>query len=364
MRTFLRVLMLGATLATGASAAEAPQYLAKNADWYRSDEGKHVIANIVSWQNHNGGWFKGYDAAEPRPAVLPEPKSPIDPLIPENDRPSVWHLTSTIDNKATYSEIRLLARAYTATNDESAHQAFDRGLAYLLAAQYPNGGWPQRYPLQDNYGRRITFNDGAMVGVMEVLRDVAAGKRDFAFVSQADRKKASEAFQRGVDCVLHCQIQVNGHLTAWCQQHDEKTLVPAGGRAFELPGIAADESAGIVLMLMSLEHPSPEVKASIRSAVQWFEASKVDGKRLLKKDDPARPGKFDAQIVDDRSAPTAWYRYYDIETNRPFFAGRDGVKRWSLTEVEPERRAGYAWLRPWGVKVLERYPAWDAANRD
>jgi PelA/Pel-15E family pectate lyase len=66
--------------------------------------------------------------------------------------------------------------------------------------------------------------------------------------------------------------------------------------------------------------------------------------------------------VDDPSAEPLWARYYDIETNRPFFCGRDGVKKWSLAEIEPERRSGYAWLRPWGAKVMKEYGKWSAKH--
>ena len=56
---------------------------------------------------------------------------------------------------------------------EAWNNAFRRGLDYLLKAQYPNGGWPQFYPLRNGYWSHITYNDDAMAGVLELLRDVA-----------------------------------------------------------------------------------------------------------------------------------------------------------------------------------------------
>ena len=49
---------------------------------------------------------------------------------------------ATIDNGATYTQLRFLARAYSATQDDRVRDAFNKGLDYLLAAQYDNGGWP------------------------------------------------------------------------------------------------------------------------------------------------------------------------------------------------------------------------------
>jgi PelA/Pel-15E family pectate lyase len=66
----------------------------------------------------------------------------------------------------------------------------------------------------------------------------------------------------------------------------------------------------------------------------------------------------DKKIVRDDSAPPLWARFYEIETDRPIFAGRDGVKKYDLAEIEAERRNGYAWYGNWGTAVAERYAAW------
>ena len=55
-------------------------------------------------------------------------------------------------------------------------EAFERGFDYLLLAQYPNGGWPQFFPLIAGYYTHITYNDDAMAGVLGVLRDAHLAK--------------------------------------------------------------------------------------------------------------------------------------------------------------------------------------------
>src|SRR3712207_3177707 len=90
--------------------------------------------------------------------------------------------SATIDNRATFTQLEYLARVYAAQKQERHREAFLRGLDYLLAAQYENGGWPQYYPLRKGYYARITYNDNAMVGVLELLRDVARRGADYAFV--------------------------------------------------------------------------------------------------------------------------------------------------------------------------------------
>jgi pectinesterase len=343
----LLVMLVACPAATTAARLDVSSLTDKPDAWFTSPEGKRILDNVLSWQNPVGGWWKAYDANTPRPA---EP-------IPDN---SGWHSTSTFDNRATYSELRLLARAFRVTQDARYRDAFLRGMKFVFDAQYPNGGWPQRFPLEDNYGRHITFNDGAMTEVMQLLKDIADERPDFAWCEPDLRGRARAAFERGVKCIVDAQIKVNGRLTAWCQQHDERTLAPTGARKYELPSIAGAESAGILHVLMEVEQPSDEVRRSIRAGAAWFESAKITGKRFVRKRDPSLPKGRDRVIVDDPAAEPMWARFYDIDTNRPFFCGRDGVKKWTLAEVEPERRNGYAWYGGWGAEVAKEYAKWAA----
>jgi len=112
------------------------------------------------------------------------------------------------------------------------------------------------------------------------------------------------------------------------------------------------------MLLMSIDHPNADVKRAIHSAIAWLDHSKITGKKVVREPNDKAPKGYDQVVVDDPSAPPIWARFYEIDTNRPFFCGRDGVKKYSLAEIELERRSGYAWLRPFGEKVLKEYPKW------
>jgi PelA/Pel-15E family pectate lyase len=346
-----RVVAVLLLICTRVTAEEVGKIGERPDAWFDDGQGRRVIDNIITWQKSNGGWWKAYDASRPNPAGARAGEDSRGPAT----KPSKPGDVSTFDNKATYTELRLLARAFRVTQEPRYREAFERGLKFVFDSQYPNGGWPQRFPLQDNYGRHITFNDNAMAGVMALLKDVADAKADFAWLSDDVRQRARQSFDRGVQCILDCQIKVDGTLTGWCQQHDAKTLAPAAARSYELPSISGGESTEIVMLLMQLDDPGPRVRQSVRAAVAWLERSKITGKRLAKQSN-------DLVLVDDPAAEPLWARFYDIETNRPFFCGRDGVKKWSLAEIERERRTGYAWMRPWGAKVLTAYPTWAAKH--
>ena len=92
-----------------------------------------------------------------------------------------------------------------------------------------------------------------MIGVMKLLRDVAAAKPNYAFVDDARRAKAANAVEKGIECILKTQVIVNGRRTVWCAQHDEVTLAPAPARKFEVVSLSGGESVGIVRFLMSIK---------------------------------------------------------------------------------------------------------------
>ncbi|MCX5684268.1 MAG: pectate lyase, partial [Planctomycetota bacterium] len=240
-------------------------------------------------------------------------------------------------------------------------EAVLRGLDYLLKAQYENGGWPQFYPNASGYHTHITFNDDAMIGVMRFLRDLAKKDGPCAFVDADRRAKAEKAVAKGIECILRCQVVVDGKRTVWCAQHDEATLKPAPARAYEKISLSGAESVGIVRFLMGVEKPGPEVIEAVQSAVAWFDAARITGIRQAAKPDPSLPGGQDKVIEKDPSAPPLWARFYEIGTNRPIFCGRDGVIKYSLAEIEHERRTGYAWYGGTPADLLAKdYPAWQA----
>src|SRR5262245_36008401 len=321
---------------TGRAAAGPAAYLSKPDAWFASDEGKRVAANILAHQSELGGWPKNTDTTAPF----------------KGDRKDI---KPTFDNGATTDELRLLARAYAATGDKAYRAAFEKGLDYLLKAQYPSGGWPQFYPPPEKtYHRHITFNDNAMVRVMTLLREVADDDR-YALAGPVRRKAAHEAFDRGVACILKCQVKVEGKLTVWCAQHDEKDYSPRLGRSYELPSLSGSESVGVVRLLMSIDRPSPEIVHAVEGAVAWFDKVKITGVKVVVQNDPT--GR-DRVVVADAKAPPLWARFYEIGTDKPMFADRDGVKKYALAEIGRERRNGYAWYGTGAAQVLDTdYPA-------
>lgn len=271
------------------------------------------------------------------------------------------HRDATIDNGATTTPLEFLARVVTATGDAEACAAFVRGLDYVLAAQYPNGGWPQYFPLRKGYYTHITYNDDATANVLALLRAVAAGRAPCAFVDAERRARAAAAVDRAIDCILRTQVRQDGKLTAWCAQHDEVTLAPAWARNFEPPTLSGAESVGLVRALMAVEKPTPEIIAAIEGAVAWFRSVEIRGVKV--EDSTGADGKPERLAVSDPAAGPLWARFYELGTNRPVFTGRDRVIRYDYNAIERERRTGYGYYGTWPANLLEKdYPRWRKKN--
>ena len=243
--------------------------------------------------------------------------------------------------------------AATAPQASARYRAsFLRGLDYIFAAQYPNGGWPQVWPLQGGYHDAITYNDNAMINILTLLRDVAGGTNGFAFVPGRTRALATASIKRGIDCILATQIVENGRRTVWCQQHDPLTLQPASARNYEMPSLAAGESAGVVMFLMELRNPSPQVVAAAHAAVAWFEKTKITDVAFR------RDGENGRRLVAAPGSGPLWARYYEIGTDRPIFGDRDKTIHDDVNEISLERRNGYSWYGDSARKALDQYARW------
>jgi PelA/Pel-15E family pectate lyase len=278
------------------------------------------MQTILDNQQADGGWMKYY-----------------------NETSGDW-AKSTIDNKATYTEIRRLASEYTKTKDIRYSAACIKGINFLLNMQYANGGWPQIYKGTD-YHKHITYNDDAMINVMILLDEVSKKQGSFSFVDNTLAAKCATSVSKGVDCILNTQIVASGKLTAWGQQHDSVTLKPAAARAYELPSLCAKESVTIVKFLKT-RPTNTKIAAAITAAETWFKTVKITGIKVVSENG-------DVVVKSDSSASPIWARFYEIGTNKPIFVGRDGVKKYKLSEIEKERRTGYSWYGTWPSSLVK-----------
>ncbi|MGB6544374.1 MAG: pectate lyase [Candidatus Acidiferrales bacterium] len=347
----------------------------QSADYYASAYAIRIATNVVSFQIADGGWSKNIDmTSNPR---VPGGRYDTDnlnryPDPTDFDKPvdDTWHYLATLDNDATTTQIIFLAHVTTAllaANRAADAQPFRasvaRGVQYLLASQYPNGGWPQVWPLEGGYHDAITINDDAMLHAIEVLHSAADPAGDYNYLPPALRRRAAAAADHGMKCLLSLQIQENGARTAWAQQYDALTLAPTSARNYEMASIASGESSTIVQYLMSLPQPTPAEVAAVHAAAAWFTKTEIFGFRYGSGDFRADRANSDGRkLVAVAAAGPIWSRYYQIGTDKPIFGDRDKTIHDDVNEISRERRNGYSWYNADGIALLATYKTWAATH--
>lgn len=315
-------------------------------EWYGSEESIRIAGNVLLYQRDAGGWPK--NTAMHLPLTDAE-KAKINDDKGLND--------AIFDNSATTTEMKFLARMYNKTNNQAYKDSYNRGLKFILDAQYKNGGWPMFWPLRQGYYTHITFNDNAIVNILELLGEIKNGDQLFASITTRENlSRIKKAYKKGIQIILKTQIMVDGKPTVWCAQHDEYTLLPAQARSYELPSFSGGESVGIILFLMDLPDPSPAIIQSVEGAVDWLDSHRIKNTRwdfFVNAE-----GKRDRRIVQDPNAGDMWARFYDLETQEPYVCDRDGIKKKTLEEIGYERRTGYSWYTDAPQEVFDRYTEW------
>ena len=326
----------------------------------KTAEAARIAQNVMDWQLDSGGWPKNV---------------PMHDRLSAKERRAVLAMKGerklgTIDNAATFTELKFLARMYKATEGRQGTEkylaAVKKGIEFLVGMQYPNGGWPQCDPAKVGYWHQITYNDGAMVNAMNTMRDVYEGRAPFDIPLPDElRAKCRRAFDRGIDCILRTQIRQDGKLALWCQQHDRDTLAPCVGRSFELPAVCTYESADIVALLMDVDatlypaETAARIRESIEGAVAWYKAHAIRGYRVedgFRREDGIVTSRL-VRVPEAESNPL-WCRYYTLEDNRPFTGRRDGTMNFDFSELERGENMSYKWFSDVGTRVEKMHAKW------
>ncbi|MET0267479.1 MAG: pectate lyase [Duganella sp.] len=329
--------------------------LKQPAAWYGTAEALHVADNIVSYQTPAGGWGKNVNRSGP---VRQRGELYVHS---ETGSSKSWSFVGTIDNDATITELRFLARVIAsgkagAGDQQRYERSFALGLNYLFNAQYPNGGFPQVYPLAGGYHDAITFNDNALANTVELLDDVARRDDDYAFVAPQQAARAAAARDRAENVIMATQIRLQGVLTAWCQQHDALTLAPVGARNFEPVALTSFESARLLAVLMRDPAPTPAVVTAVSAGAAWLQRTAIYDKEWTR-------GKDGASLMSKPGAGPLWARMYDLDSMQPIFGDRDRTIHTDVNELSPERRAGYAWYVNSPASTLQKYARWSTRHK-
>jgi len=247
--------------------------------------------------------------------------------------------TTTLDDDNTQSALRFLMDLDQTLEFKDAviHEAVQFGLNAVLAAQYPNGAWPQRFtappdPAQfpvkkasypetwsrtwpkEDYKSYYTLNDNTIADTIDTMLMAAKVYGEARFQAAAEK---------GGDFLLLAQMPEPQ--PAWAQQYDAQ-MHPAWARKFEPPAVTGGESQGAMRILMRLYQETGHKKylEPIPVALAYLERSRLSDGRLA--------------------------RFYELQTNKPLYFTKD----YRLTYDDSDMPTHYAFKITAGLDSLKR----------
>ncbi len=279
---------------------------------------KEAAKALLHGQLQSGGWTNAVDF---------DPRGSQAALYRNGRGKPKGRNFSTLDDGITQGALRFLLRLEKTAPEAvpGLREAIDTVLDALLAAQFPNGGFPQgwqgpgekrpvvkaRYPDYDwrtenrikNYWDHYTLNDGVCSQVAATLEAAVRLRGDL---------RCREALVRLGDFLLLAQMPEPQ--PAWAQQYDPQ-MRPIWARKFEPPAIAGRESEDAMLTLIHIAKLTREGRfvATIPAAREWMRRSLLSDGKLA--------------------------RYYELETNKPLYM-TDGYE---LTHDDRKLPKHYGW---------------------
>ncbi|UQA63540.1 pectate lyase [Polyangium aurulentum] len=226
-----------------------------------------------------------------------------------------YYGNATFDDAGTAVASQFLLRMYLEKKDEKFRGPLDKAISFVTTAQYPEGGWPQRFPLMgDNYTAYVTFND-----------DVAGENIKFLIMCMLSLGKTEllDNIQRAMDNFVALQQPMPQ--PAWGLQYlDGK---PVGARTYEPDAFTTHTTATNLNQLMNFYTLTGDSKylARVPEAIDWLDTLWLP---------------MDLQQAWDRTHPT----FVEIGTNDALFVHRSGsnvVNGKYYADKNPEKAIGH-----------------------
>ena len=314
----------------------------RTGDSYYLDAARETAHILADAQLASGGWFYNY-YLDPKPDQRFWHRSDL-----ENARfeARVRRNTTVFDDDVSQSALRMLMRFDRAAEfkDDPVHRAAAYALSHFIQAQYPSGGWPQRYSrpfdaadwpvkrahypdtwsrvhLKADYASFYTLNDSTIPDLIRTMLLAYEVYQDEVYLSSA---------RKGGDFLILAQMP--DPQPGWAQQYDAD-MAPAWARRFEPPAIVTGESMAAARALMSLyiETGESKYREPIPAFLDWLERSKLpDGQHA---------------------------RFYELKGNRPNYFNR----KYELVYTDDDLPTHYGFKGKLNVEGLRA--AWASLER-
>lgn len=235
------------------------------------------VASALIWGQHpSGGWNYMIDFGGDR--SLKRWYATIGRNAWRLEEFQHYYGNATFDDQTTTDAATFLLRLYVEKLDPRYKPALDKVIQFVLDSQYPIGGWPQRYPLSEEFSKSgrpdytsyLTFND-----------QVAAENIDFLALCYrvlGDERLLGPII-RGMNFFL--LTQQGPEQPGWALQYTP-ALKPAAARTYEPLALATHTTASNIRHLISFYRLTGETKflARVPEAIDWLESLQLPGELI------------------------------------------------------------------------------------
>ncbi len=220
---------------------------------------------------------------------------------------------ATFDDGGTYEATLFLLRMVEARGEAPYRKGLERALDFVLDSQYPNGGWPQRYPLVSEgplaYSSDITFNDDVALGNIRLL---------LMAYRLLGEQRLLDAALRGMDAVL--LLQLPAPQPGWALQYT-LDLKPGQGRSYEPAAVSAAATRGNVRALMAFYRLTGQARfiQRVPEAIRWLESLALPPAEV-------RDGRTHPRVVEQGTDKTLYIyrRGSNVENGEYYFSYEPG----------------------------------------
>ncbi len=224
-----------------------------------------------------------------------------------------YYGNSTYDDDVTSDAARFLLRIYLKKLDAKYKPPLDKAINFILKSQYPNGGWPQRFPLQHDFNKAghpdyssfYTFND-------DVIWE------NVLFLIHCYETLGEQRFLEPILKGMNFYLLVQGKNGEWGQQYNMKMQV-SGARTYEPAAYVPSYTLNNCLLCLRFYQYTGDRKflKHIPDAINWLEKVKLPSSMTL-------DGRYthplfvnprtDKPMYVHRKGSNAIYGYYYTDT--------------------------------------------------
>jgi PelA/Pel-15E family pectate lyase len=252
-------------------------------DEYYYQAAEQVAAALIWGQHPSGGWNYVVDFGGDR--SLKDWYGTVGRNAWRLEEFQHYYGNATFDDEVTADAAKFLLRIYVEKHDPRYKPALDKAIQFVLDSQYPIGGWPQRYPISEEFSKHgrpdyssfLTFND-----------DVSAQNIYFLTLCYEvlGEERLLDAITRGMNFFL--TAQQGPPQPGWSLQYS-LDVRPAAARTYEPLSLATHTTATNIAHMISFYELTGDSKyiARVPEALDWLQAKVV--KRPAAGDKDQRP---------------------------------------------------------------------------